>query len=193
MERLRLAHETWELARDRLIAFLAAADVPGACGQLPARRFLSERGGGPEAVETRGRFNIIPPSSGLEIDVFVNKAIARGLMARPQCLLLDEPSLGLAPIVVTEIARTIRALAARGLTIGSSSRTRRGRWSWPTAPTSSSPAASPSRAPPPTSPAPTSSGRSTWAVGVEGDGPRPGRCCRPDRSEDEAPRSPLES
>jgi len=44
-------------------------------------------------------------------------AIARGLMARPRCLLLDEPSLGLAPIIVTEIGRTIRALAQRGLTI----------------------------------------------------------------------------
>ena len=44
-------------------------------------------------------------------------AIGRGLMARPRCLLLDEPSLGLAPILVAEIARTIRALAARGLTI----------------------------------------------------------------------------
>jgi branched-chain amino acid transport system ATP-binding protein len=44
-------------------------------------------------------------------------AIARGLMARPRCLLLDEPSLGLAPIVVTEIGRAIRALAGRGLTI----------------------------------------------------------------------------
>ncbi|MBI1846925.1 MAG: ABC transporter ATP-binding protein [Candidatus Rokubacteria bacterium] len=44
-------------------------------------------------------------------------AIARGLMGRPRCLLLDEPSLGLAPIVVAEIGRTIKALAARGLTI----------------------------------------------------------------------------
>jgi len=44
-------------------------------------------------------------------------AIGRGLMARPKCLLLDEPSLGLAPIVVSEIARTIRELATRGLTI----------------------------------------------------------------------------
>ncbi len=44
-------------------------------------------------------------------------AIGRGLMSRPRCLLLDEPSLGLAPIVVTEIARTIRQLASRGLTI----------------------------------------------------------------------------
>jgi len=44
-------------------------------------------------------------------------AIARGLMSKPKYLLLDEPSLGLAPIVVAEIARTVRALAARGLTI----------------------------------------------------------------------------
>ncbi len=44
-------------------------------------------------------------------------AIGRGLMAKPQCLLLDEPSLGLAPIIVSEIARIIRELASRGLTI----------------------------------------------------------------------------
>ncbi len=44
-------------------------------------------------------------------------AVGRGLMAKPKCLLLDEPSLGLAPIVVAEIARIIRELAARGLTI----------------------------------------------------------------------------
>jgi branched-chain amino acid transport system ATP-binding protein len=44
-------------------------------------------------------------------------AVGRGLMAKPKCLLLDEPSLGLAPIIVAEIARTIRELAARGLTI----------------------------------------------------------------------------
>jgi branched-chain amino acid transport system ATP-binding protein len=44
-------------------------------------------------------------------------AVGRGLMARPKCLLLDEPSLGLAPIIVAEIARSIRELAARGLTI----------------------------------------------------------------------------
>ncbi len=44
-------------------------------------------------------------------------AIGRGLMAKPQCLLRDEPSLGLAPIIVSEISRIIRELASRGLTI----------------------------------------------------------------------------
>jgi branched-chain amino acid transport system ATP-binding protein len=44
-------------------------------------------------------------------------AIARALMARPKLLLLDEPSLGLAPLVVKEIFAVIRALQARGVTI----------------------------------------------------------------------------
>jgi branched-chain amino acid transport system ATP-binding protein len=44
-------------------------------------------------------------------------AIARALMARPKLLLLDEPSLGLAPLVVREIFAVIRALRARGVTI----------------------------------------------------------------------------
>lgn len=44
-------------------------------------------------------------------------AIGRALIARPRCLLLDEPTLGLAPIIVDEIARTIRTLAADGMMI----------------------------------------------------------------------------
>jgi len=44
-------------------------------------------------------------------------AIARGLMARPRCLLLDEPTLGLAPIIVDEIARIVRRLAEEGMTV----------------------------------------------------------------------------
>jgi branched-chain amino acid transport system ATP-binding protein len=41
-------------------------------------------------------------------------AIARGLMAKPRLLLLDEPSLGLAPMVIVEIFRVIRLLPERG-------------------------------------------------------------------------------
>jgi branched-chain amino acid transport system ATP-binding protein len=44
-------------------------------------------------------------------------AIARGLMAKPKCLLLDEPTLGLAPIVVEEIVATVRRLAAGGIAV----------------------------------------------------------------------------
>ena len=44
-------------------------------------------------------------------------AIGRALMARPRLLLLDEPSLGLAPLLVREIFRTIREINARGVTV----------------------------------------------------------------------------
>jgi branched-chain amino acid transport system ATP-binding protein len=44
-------------------------------------------------------------------------AIARALMSRPKLLLLDEPSLGLAPIIVLEIFGIIRELNAQGVTM----------------------------------------------------------------------------
>ena len=40
-------------------------------------------------------------------------AIGRALMAKPRLLLLDEPSMGLAPIIVQEIFRTLREINAR--------------------------------------------------------------------------------
>jgi branched-chain amino acid transport system ATP-binding protein len=45
-------------------------------------------------------------------------AIGRGLMARPRLLLLDEPSLGLAPIIIADIFATLRRVnAERGMTM----------------------------------------------------------------------------
>ncbi|NLD55246.1 MAG: ABC transporter ATP-binding protein [Burkholderiaceae bacterium] len=44
-------------------------------------------------------------------------ALTRALMARPRLLLLDEPSMGLAPLIVAEIFRTIGQLKEEGMTI----------------------------------------------------------------------------
>jgi branched-chain amino acid transport system ATP-binding protein len=44
-------------------------------------------------------------------------AIARALMSKPRILLLDEPSLGVAPLLVAEIFRLIVALRAQGIAI----------------------------------------------------------------------------
>jgi len=44
-------------------------------------------------------------------------AIGRALMARPKVMLLDEPSMGLAPVIVQEVFRTIRHLKAEGTTM----------------------------------------------------------------------------
>ena len=44
-------------------------------------------------------------------------AMGRALMANPRLLLLDEPSLGLAPLVVRALFHTIRDINRRGMTI----------------------------------------------------------------------------
>jgi branched-chain amino acid transport system ATP-binding protein len=44
-------------------------------------------------------------------------AVGRALMGKPSLLMLDEPSLGLAPLVVRDIFRTISGLRATGVTI----------------------------------------------------------------------------
>lgn len=44
-------------------------------------------------------------------------AIARGLMARPRLLMLDEPSLGLSPLLVKEIFQILRKINDQGTTI----------------------------------------------------------------------------
>ena len=44
-------------------------------------------------------------------------AVARGLMAKPRVLLLDEPSLGLAPLIVQQVFRIVADIRARGTTV----------------------------------------------------------------------------
>jgi branched-chain amino acid transport system ATP-binding protein len=44
-------------------------------------------------------------------------AIGRGLMSKPKLCLLDEPSYGLAPLLVTEIFRIIQGLRDQGITV----------------------------------------------------------------------------
>ena len=44
-------------------------------------------------------------------------AIGRALMSRPKLLLLDEPSMGLAPLMVEKIFEVIRAIASEGVTM----------------------------------------------------------------------------
>ncbi|MGB3211794.1 MAG: ABC transporter ATP-binding protein [Desulforhopalus sp.] len=44
-------------------------------------------------------------------------AIGRGLMSKPHLLMLDEPSLGLAPILIKDIFETVRKIADQGMTV----------------------------------------------------------------------------
>ncbi len=44
-------------------------------------------------------------------------AISRGLMSDPELILLDEPSLGLAPLIIQEVFELIKSLKEQGMTI----------------------------------------------------------------------------
>ena len=60
-------------------------------------------------------------------------AVARGLMAQPRLLLLDEPSLGLAPLIVQQVFRVIADIRKRARRFCSWSRMRTWRFRWPIA------------------------------------------------------------
>jgi branched-chain amino acid transport system ATP-binding protein len=64
---------------------------------------LKERHGQPAATLSGGERQML--------------AVGRALMGRPQLLMLDEPSLGLAPLIVRDLFRIIGALRAQGVAI----------------------------------------------------------------------------
>jgi branched-chain amino acid transport system ATP-binding protein len=100
LENLRLGAYT-RRGRQRGRASSVSADVARMAGWFP---WIEERGDQRAGTLSGGEQQML--------------ALARALMSRPRLLMLDEPSLGLAPLVVREIFRIVRELNEReGLTV----------------------------------------------------------------------------